>query len=385
MRADGRLALLGVDRLFLLRVILPSAARVHTIQSYLARRQDNFLLLRIVAALMVIYGHSFALAQADGSRDVFIQHGWPMYSGDIAVSMFFVISGFMVSGSYLVRHDLLEFAKSRLARIVPAYVLVLVVCAWLIGPLLTTLSIGDYFRDSSVSTYVFKNLRFSSDMAWHLPGVFEEQVRQAVNGSLWTLPAEMRMYVLTAALGAFGLLASRWVGTVVVCALLGLGMFHPEYLPLHNDWVRPAGFFALGILVQLHKDRIQVSHAAMVMLVFLTYLSMRTQSAKILFALCLVYFCFWFAYRTPTWRGLSRAGDPSYGIYLWGWPMQQVTAAYFPSFVPWQNFLLAALLATVMGVVSWWGLERRALLLKDWRPRWFRRLLASPKSFKGLP
>lgn len=350
---------------------------MHTIQSHLVRRQDNFLLLRIIAALMVIYGHSFALARPDGSAEFFIHHGWPMYSGDIAVAMFFVISGFMVSGSYLARHDLFEFAKSRLLRIVPAYALVLVLCAWVVGPLMTTLSIGDYFHDPAVAAYVFKNLRFSSDMAWQLPGVFQEQARQTVNGSLWTLPAEMRMYVLTAALGAFGLLLSRRVGTAALLALLGLGMFHPEYFPLHKDWVRLAGFFALGVLVQLHKDRIQVSHAAMLMLAFLTYVSMRTQSAGFLFALCLGYFCFWFAYRTPVWGGLARGGDPSYGIYLWGWPMQQVTAACLPSLAPWQNFLLAALLATVMGYVSWWILERRMLLLKDWHPRLLKRWLPS--------
>ena len=110
-----------------------------TIATYMSRRQDNFLLLRILAALAVIYGHSFVLAKADGSNDIFLRNGWPMYSGDIAVSMFFVISGFMVSGSFLARADLLEFAKARLLRIVPAFALVLVLCAYVVGPLMSTL------------------------------------------------------------------------------------------------------------------------------------------------------------------------------------------------------------------------------------------------------
>lgn len=339
-----------------------------TVAGHLSRRSDNFLLLRILAALAVIYGHSFAIARADGSVDVFVRHGWPMYSGDIAVAMFFVISGFMVSGSYIARADLFEFAKARLLRIVPAFALVLVACAFVLGPMLTTLDAGSYFRDPSVPAYVLKNLRFSSDMAWQLPGVFKDNARDAVNGSIWTLPAEMRMYLLAAALGVFGLLAHRALGTGVLLGLAWLGFAHPEFIPLHQDWFKLAFFFLLGILVQLHKDRLQVRHGAMLMLVFLVYLSMRTRAAPVLFGLALAYFCFWFAYRTPTWHALEKGGDPSYGIYLWGWPVQQVLASTFPEMVPWHNFLLAAVLATCMGYLSWWCVERPALKLKNWRP-----------------
>lgn len=340
-----------------------------TIAAYLARRSDNFLLLRIIAALAVIYGHSFALAQPDGSQDIFIRHGWPMYSGDVAVGLFFVISGFMVSGSYLARANLFEFAKARLLRIVPAYALVLVACAYVLGPLMTTLGASKYFNAPAVGDYVWKNLHFSSDMAWQLPGVFEGRERDSVNGSIWTLPAEMRMYVATAAFGAFGLLSHRWLGSLVLAALLWLGASHPEYIPLHQDWFRLAGFFALGILAQVHKDRLHIRHAAMLMLVLLVYLSMRTRSAPFLFSICIAYFCFWFAYRTPSWRKLERWGDPSYGIYVWGWPVQQVLATKLPAMTPWHNFLLAGVVATLLGYISWWGLERQVLKLKEWHPR----------------
>ena len=348
--------------------MMASAACDTTIAACASRRSDNFLLLRILAALAVIYGHSFTLAKADGSTDIFLRNGWPMYSGDIAVAMFFVISGFMVSGSYRARGDLFEFAKARLLRIVPAFALVLVLCAWVVGPLMTTLGAREYFSDPSVAAYLFKNLRFSSDMAWQLPGVFQGKVPDAVNGSIWTLPAEMRMYVLAAALGVFGLLAHRWSGTAALLLLGCIGTFRPEFIPLHQDWFRLAGFFLLGILAQLHKDRLHVRHAPMLMLVLLVYLSMRVRAMPWLFALSLAYFCFWFAYRTPVWRKLERYGDPSYGIYLWGWPVQQALATMMPAMTPWHNFLMAAVVATCLGYLSWWCLERPALKLKHWRP-----------------
>ena len=340
-----------------------------SIAAHLAKRSDNFLLLRIFAALAVIYGHSFALTKPGNLGDIFVRNGWPMYSGDMAVAMFFVISGYMVSGSYLARGDLWEFTKARLLRIVPAFALVLAVCAYGIGPLLSNQPMGDYFRDPAVAAYAWKNLRFSSDMAWQLPGVFQGQMRDAVNGSIWTLPAEMRMYVLTAALGVFGLLTQRWLGTACMLLLVVLGITRPEYIPLHPDWFRLAGFFAVGILVQLHKDRLHVRHTAMLMLLLLVYLSMRSRAMPWLFALALAYFCFWFAYRTPVWRKLEQWGDPSYGIYLWGWPLQQVLVAKMPAISAWHNFALAAVLATCMGYVSWWCLERPALKLKHWHPR----------------
>jgi peptidoglycan/LPS O-acetylase OafA/YrhL len=350
------------------------AVRTTSVHAYLQHRQDNFLLLRILAALAVIYGHSFALARADGSNDVFLRLGWGVYSGELAVNVFFVVSGFMVSGSYLARNDLADYAKARLLRIVPAYVAVLLGCAFVIGPLFTTLPLREYFASSETLNYVLKNLKFSSDMGWTLPGVFEGRHYSSVNGSLWTLPAEMRMYLFVAALCALGLLRSAGMGSIVVIALLALGFLRPELFALHQDWFRLAGFFCLGILVQLNRDKLHVRHSAMIMLVFITYVSARTEAYRYLLSLTIVYFCFWFAYRTPHWKWLERWGDPSYGIYLWGWPSQQIIVTLLPQARPWQNFVMAALLAIALGYCSWLAIERPALALKklDW-PEVFRK------------
>jgi len=336
---------------------------MHTIQSYLTTRRDNFLLLRIIAALMVIYGHSFVLARDIATTDVFLGNGWPFYSGDIAVMMFFVISGFMVSGSYLARANLADFMTARLLRIVPALLFVLVACALVVGPLFTSLDAADYFSSADVRRYITRNLAFSSDMAWTLPGVFADHRMSSVNGSLWTLPAEMRMYLLVAALGVFGLLRNRRLGTFALLALLIAGVMHPRLLPVHTEWLRLGAFFCVGILAQLYKDRIEIRHDVMFALGFLTYISYNTQSYLWLLGLSISYFCFWFAYRTRP-LDLGKLGDPSYGIYLWGWPMQQITVSVFPGITPMPNFLVSALAAITMGVFSWHVIERPALSLK---------------------
>ncbi|HWS77843.1 MAG TPA: acyltransferase [Thermomonas sp.] len=320
-------------------------------------------MLRIIAALMVIYGHSFVLARDVGTTDVFLRNGWPFYSGDIAVMMFFVISGFMVSGSYLARANLADFMTARLLRIVPAFLFVLVACALIVGPLFTTLDAAGYFSSADVHRYITRNLAFSSEMAWTLPGVFTDHRMTSVNGSLWTLPAEMRMYLLVAAMGVFGLLRNWRFGTVALLALLVAGVMHPRLLPVHTDWLRLGAFFCVGILAQLHKDRIEIRHDVMLALGVLTYISYNTQSFVWLLGLSISYFCFWFAYRTRHVE-LGKLGDPSYGIYLWGWPVQQVTVSVFPGITPMPNFLASAMAAIALGILSWHFIERPALSLK---------------------
>lgn len=336
-----------------------------TLADHLVLRKDNFLWLRIIAAVAVIYGHSYALAQTDGSRDVFLRMNWGYYSGDLAVFIFFVVSGYMVAGSYIARHNLAEFAIARFLRIVPAYAVVLVLCAVVVGPLFTRVDQASYWGSPQVVEYVTKNLRFGSDLAWNLPGVFETHPNKGMNGSIWTLPAEVRMYMLVAILGAAGLLRHAIPGTVVVVFLIFIGMFAVQYLPLHADWVRLAGYFCLGILAQIWKERISVSHGGMLMLAFAAYACSKTPAYPYIFALALAYFCFWFAYRLPVLASPEKFGDPSYGIYLWGWPVQQCLVDLFPAMRPWQNFVLAAPIAILLGYASWHLVEKNALKMKN--------------------
>lgn len=339
------------------------SAKMYSIEFFLAKRKDNFLLLRIIAAVMVIYGHSFALTRNTYPGDVFVQSGWRTYSGDMAVAIFFVVSGFMVSGSYVSRGSLFSYLSARLLRIAPGFMFVLVFTVCVIGPLFTSLSFAEYIQFPQLYSYVTQNLEFSSNMLFTLPGVFATHKLSAVNGSLWTLPAEMRMYMLVAVLGVFGCIAHRVAGTVIIVALFIAALSNPRLLPMHADWLRPAGYFCVGIVAQLYKERITIRHDAMLALVFLTYISYLTDSYPWIFGLTLSYFCFWFAYRTPHLG--TRFGDPSYGIYLWGFVAQQVVIACFPALGPHGNFLISACIAIVMGLLSWHLVESPALSLKD--------------------
>jgi peptidoglycan/LPS O-acetylase OafA/YrhL len=225
------------------------AARVRTISDGLEQRSDNFLLLRFIAAAMVIYGHAPTIAATPGPPDLFLWLNWDDYSGEIAVDLFFVISGFLTTGSYVRRQHLGDYIWARFLRIVPAYAVCILVCALVIGPLFSVRGVTDYFADHHVYRYVLANMTYvQSLMVWTLPDVFLPNESQVVNGSLWTLPAEVVMYAWVAALGLLTVFRRRWLSNVVVIGLFIYGCAYPGHLWLinHKDFLHLAAMFAAG-------------------------------------------------------------------------------------------------------------------------------------------
>jgi peptidoglycan/LPS O-acetylase OafA/YrhL len=350
-----------------------------TLAEGLARRQDNFLLLRLMAAALVIYGHSFALTAESGEGDIFIALGWHSYSGAIAVDTFFLISGFMITGSYLRRNNVLDFVWARSLRLIPAYAACMFISAFLLGAFVTSLPLGDYFTDPATRGYALVNMTFGTDLHWNLPGVFTDNPRAAtVNGALWTLPVEVRMYVWAGLLGLLGILSRRRYATFILLALIlagAMGSTHIPLLPI-SMFLRPSGMFALGALCFLYRTRVPVSLALTSGLALACWALQSTPIYSLAFALTLAAFVFWFAYR-PRLFGYNRFGDYSYGLYLWGFPAQQTAVHLWPGMTPTQNVAISLPFALALGIVSWHAIEKPALALKRLPHALFERILAT--------
>lgn len=336
-----------------------------TIEEGLQRRADNFLLIRIIAASMVIYGHAAAIAPAVNNEDFFIWLGVGHYSGHIAVNIFFMVSGFLVTGSLMRQRNVLNFFKLRALRLVPGYLVNLVLLALVLGTAMTTLPIGEYLRSPQVWSYITQNLHFSSNMVWNLPGVFDDGMKSSVvNGSQWTLPAEVRMYVLLGIAGLIGLFRSVRVATWATLIVIALGAFFPQYLPLHQDWFRLGLYFSIGVLTYLHRGDIKISYVFVLGLVGLAVLCRQLPAYELTLALAISAVVFALAYLTPQVRWLERYGDPSYGIYLWGWPCQQLVAHFLPGAGLTVHVLVSLLMSVILGYASWHLVEKHALKFK---------------------
>ena len=334
----------------------------------LKQRRDNFLLLRLLAASLVIYGHSYAIA-GTGAHDFIALSAWGpgVYTGSIAVDIFFVVSGFLIAGSYINRSDLRFFFRSRFLRIVPAYFVCVAATALIIGPLVTTLATSEYFSHIDTWHYLLKNMTFTR-LEWYLPGVFESNPHpRVVNGSLWTLPAEVRMYMLVALAGFLGMLHKRWLFNSVLAACALLSLWFPEQalgLFRVDSYFRLAWLFALGSFFYVNRDHIPVNGYLAAMMAALAYWLHGTPHFMSAFGLALGYGSLWFAY-APRLEASNRIGDYSYGIYLWGFPIQQLVAMSIDAPSPMQIFAWSMALTTVVAIASWHLVEKPALRLKN--------------------
>ena len=185
-------------------------------------RGNNFDSLRILAALGVLVSHAFPLSGA-GDREPILQISLRQTTaGTLAVSVFFVISGYLITKSYDRSHSARAFVIGRVLRLVPALAVVELLLSFCAGPLLTRLSTADYLSQMSLYTNILVNL---SCLGFRdgLPGVFlHNPFPHAVDGSLWTLEYEVACYGMVLVVGYLGLLNRYVMGAGYMTALIAL-------------------------------------------------------------------------------------------------------------------------------------------------------------------
>lgn len=115
------------------------------------RKDNNFDFLRFLAALLVVTSHSFWL-YGDPYPEMAMLGGTAI--GTIAVYMFFIISGYLISASWLHSRSATDFVTKRLIRIFPALIVATLLTILLIGPLATELPLAEYFSTGRTWQYL---------------------------------------------------------------------------------------------------------------------------------------------------------------------------------------------------------------------------------------
>ncbi|CAG0978340.1 hypothetical protein BURK2_01695 [Burkholderiales bacterium] len=353
-----------------------------------ADRDNNFNLIRFLAASLVIVSHSYPLAW-ERQPEIVSRLLITVTGGDLAVSAFFVVSGFLVSQSFANRGSVRVFLLARALRIYPALI-VAAAFATLLGGAFSTLPWREFLAHPQTHSFFLTNAT-AWVVQYPLPGVFGDHPHPgAVNGSLWTLPIELRMYLCCALVGALGILANRVVFSLAFFASVLLFSALPEAYPLWpNDAAsrKLALCFALGVLFHLNRRFVVLRLRWAALMVGVAAFTWQSEVMQVAKYFLLAYLLLVAAYH-PRLRfaAFNRLGDYSYGLYIYAFPVQQAIVALVPGVGPGQLMMLAFPLVLVLALLSWHLLEKPALGLKS--APWMQsseRLPESSARVAGLP
>ena len=319
--------------------------------------KNNFDFIRILAASMVLFSHQFALSGFAEPRPL---PGLTL--GSISVAIFFVISGYLISSSWINEPNLWKFTAKRILRLFPALAFVVFLSVFFLGPALTQLSIPEYFKDRVTWDYlsnIYLEIRYA------LPGVFNSNpYPSAVNGSLWTLPYEFKWYLIVALLGITRLIKFKLflIPLFILIVIYEFKSSLPNGLPrIDSLWY--LGIFFLGGMV-LSVMRISGKTYLLIMLASIILYSLHYWFFA--FTLALPVSIIYFGSKSfPFIRNIAKFGDISYGVSLFAFPVQQTIlyllggATHF-----WILLSLSLIFTYLLAFISWKFVEEPSLGLK---------------------
>ncbi|RPG19749.1 MAG: acyltransferase [Phycisphaera sp. TMED9] len=341
-------------------------------------RKNNMDLIRFLAASAVIYGHAFHLQNLEDPLESVTGRS----TGSLAVAIFFSLSGFLIAKSITTRRSVLEFVVARALRILPALFVVNLLVILVAGFAWTTLGAGEFFSNSQTWSYFAWNSSLLK-CQYELPGVFESNPGgPAVNGSLWTLPVEARMYGIVFLAGLTSLALGKFLGgeferrrrvvgvfaiVAMVLSLFGWAAMGIPYVGgvLSEPGVELLGYFGFGMFAHAFRERIHLDGRIVVAGGVALLATRDSAFANAMFIPWLAYACLWISY-TPRLQasGFGSRGDFSYGIYIFAFPVQQWIYSVSPGMAPLSNAGFTFCIVIVLAALSFWCIERPCLGLK---------------------
>jgi peptidoglycan/LPS O-acetylase OafA/YrhL len=334
-------------------------------------RTTGFDYIRIILAIAVVTGHSidvsYGLRFANEVENTFLLRPFTA----LILPMFFALSGFLVAGSLERSRSLLSFMGLRAIRLVPALAFETVLVAVILGPLLTSLSFQTYFSDPLFYRY-FMNI--VGHIQYALPGMFAENPwTGTVNGQLWTLPFELICYISLFALALFRTHQYRYVFLGIVVTLNLLAGFNYTFSGPWNPSPVLQGSalvlsFLYGVAVYLFRDKLHHSKAAGIISGLLCYLLLVHPATDYFVPASAAFFTAYLGLFRPKLNTFVNSGDYSYGVFLYGFPIQQTVAQLLgPIGHQWYwNLPIALPLTIAIAMVSWHAIEKPALNLRKY-------------------
>lgn len=293
---------------------------------------NNFHLLRLFAAMLVLYSHAHSLRKLH--EPLFLER---LPLGPLGVYIFFSISGFLIYKSYRSDPNIFRFLAKRALRLWPGLLVVIALSAVVLGPFVSSLSTADYFAHPLFTLYFWNLALFP---IYHLPGSFESlPYPGVVNGSIWSLAVEVAMY-LTVPLALIVMRAGRWV---YLAMFVAFGVLHftwvwvdPNMLVFWGSDLRQVPmcgiYFAAGAAIAAFRWEHHFTPNLMLLAAVALFCSpVNNTSFHLVLWIALPILVIGTGLSTsPAGNWLAERGDFSYGTYLYAFPIQQLLMLLWP-------------------------------------------------------
>lgn len=319
-------------------------------------RKNSFDLIRHFAALLVLYSHHYALS---GLPQPTFPH-WDTY-GFVAVAIFFAISGFFMPASFNNSTDFIVYMTKRCRRIFPGLIVCSLIMCYIIGAVFTSESLVHYLTSpSTLKTSVL----FSTFTGRPIPGVFSDFIyRDAINGSLWSLPVEFLSYII---LGIALSYSNSWKSVSILLggAAMITYLLTTKRISDISFYAVPLSYLALfgiafstgSLMAITQKSWFPIRwHLALIGIVFLMIFQGKPEMQVLGTAsLAVLTVVFGVSFHEKLINGRF---DISYGIYIYAFPIQQMVINLITHRF-WLSMLISLVLTIIVASLSYRFVEK---------------------------
>lgn len=328
----------------------------------------NLQFIRFIAVLMVLVSNAFYICTGNEANDLLYRiTNQQITLKEFAVIVFFLSSGYLIAMSVEKHATAKEFFGIRIKRLIPSAFFVtvttMIVCSFISAwrPVGYVISADTWkYLLNAVGIYVRA-----------LPGVFVEHPTMIVNDAYGTLRLVIICYVLCFAAYKLKFLEQkRFLLSIPVVAIAGVmvlkfGALYPSVMEMYGLLVA----FYIGVGYWVYRDKINYDKKYFVISLVVFFLLFILGAGLIaMYVACpysLIYACFEMKQCSPK---LGMLGKYAYGMYLWGFLVQQLLLHVWPenTMLPVLNVLFAIPITVLLAMLTYEIVENGKQGIPNW-------------------
>ena len=334
-------------------------------------RHNNFDFLRLLFASTVIFSHSFPLTNNPEIISVITNNQIGL--GGLSVEIFFIISGYLILNSLKYSKTPLNYFWKRCLRLYPALIVMLLFTLVVVYFIYQG---NNIFLERDFKSYLPNNLKLYK-VQYNIKGVFENNLYpNAINGSLWSLCYEFSMYIFILLLFPFKNNKKVLFSILIVFYLfttyanyfnqsLFIDAFHKIRLESNLIYKLAAYFIAGSLLslVDLKKyNTLPIKLSLFGLLLISIFFNFYAAICIVVMPIFILLVGLSFS-KTLNYIP-SKIGDISYGVYIYGFLVQQTLMNYY-NFNPYILCILSLIITYILSYLSWHFVEKKCIKYKN--------------------